>query len=898
MRNIIAPRMLLIAVLLTLLVAFGQYQNNPFSTQASRNNEAKLDAELRQLTRQHSQVEGSYREAAKPRIRVNEREHSVGVIVKLRDHSEAGQNEIQAEGFRVRACVGDLAVMEVAVDDLPKLAGLAAVKQVRAAKSKSLLSNHKVSLRPLSSPSSPAAFANDAASAAIKAPEARANFGMTGRGVIIGIIDSGIDWRHGDFRTADGKTRVKTLWDMSDNASTGPNGVGRVYSEADINAALQTTGTVNERDLNGHGTHVAGTAAGNGLGTGSAMSVGTFTGIAPEADLIVVKATRSTTEQATFWDDDLIAALSFINEQATAATKPFVINFSLGGQYSAHDGSDPIEQAIDNLLASGNGKQVVVAAGNEGEDGIHAGGVLAENNEAVIPFTVTSKADGLLAIYPAADAVSARIVKPNGSVIGPVSLFGLITSDPDVELENAPGESVNDPKAVLVIFKKRLAGQWKLLLQGTRINNGRYDVWTQDAGETQLDASVRDGLSSVASPATARRAISVGNFVTKTEYVDVNGALRLKTQQGSIGQIAISSSLGPSRDGRLTPMLTAPGSYIASTRSADYTVDSFTGGAVLPENLTNDGGKHCLAFGSSMSAATVTGTVALMLQANRNLDPGQIKRFLLRTVTNDRFTGASISPQFGYGKLNALGAVKAVLDNIAVSEFVSVSGASFSQETVGAPEMIMSGFGMNLTSSSANAGSGDLPTTLADVSLKITDSTGAVYLAPLFYASPSQINYLVPTDVALGIAKTEVVKLGGTVIARGAISINALWPALFADAQNGRGLAAANILRIKANGDRVNEPIQTPINLSVPSDTVYLQLYGTGLRGRSNLNNVKLTLGGTPLKVEYTGAQLQYFGLDQINAVVPASLAGRNRTLDLVLYVDGWAANIVQCKVQ
>ena len=575
-----------------------------------------------------------------------------------------------------------------------------------------------------------------------------------------------------------------------------------------------------------------------------------------------------------------------------------MINFSVGGQYSAHDGSDPIEQAIDNLLASGNGKQVVVAAGNEGEDGIHAGGVLAENNETVIPFTVTSKAEGLLAIYPAVDVVSARLMKPNGSVIGPVSLFDLITRDPDVELENAPGESVNAPKAVLVTFKKRLAGQWKLLLQGTRINNGRYDVWTQDVGETQLDASVRDGLSSVASPATARRAISVGNFVTKTEYVDVNGALRLKTQQGSLGQLAVSSSLGPSRDGRLTPLLTAPGSYIASTRSADYLVDSFTGGAVLPETLTNDGGKHCLSFGSSMSAATVTGTVALMLQANRNLDPGQLRRFLLRAVTNDRFTGASISPQFGSGKLNALGAVKAVMENLAVSEFVSVSGASFSQETVGAPEMIMAAFGMNLASSAANAGAGDLPTTLADVSLKITDSTGAVYLAPLFYASPSQINYLIPTGVALGIAKTEVVKQGGSVVARGAVSVNALWPGLFADAQNGRGMAAANILRIKANGDRVNESIQTPINLSIPGDTVYLQLYGTGLRGRSNLNNVKLTLGGTPLKIEYAGAQSQYFGLDQINAVVPTSLAGRNRTLDLVLYADGWAANIVQCKVQ
>lgn len=885
MCHLASPRMVLIAALFTLAVTFVQYRNAAFHSQAAPANETKLDAELRQFLRQPSRSE-----ADKVRGRINARDRSIGVIVRLRDERAATQNEVKASGLRWRARVGDIVVGEASADALLKLSGLTAVRQVRAAKFKQLLG--------VAPATAPAATANDAANAASKALAARTNFNLTGRGVMVGLIDSGIDWRHGDFRTAEGKTRIKALWDMSDSSGTGPNGVGRLYSEADINAALQSSGTLNERDLNGHGSHVAGTAAGNGLGTGGSLPAGTFTGIAPEADLIVVKATRSTTATATFADDDLIAALAFVNEQATAANKPFVINLSIGGQYSAHDGSDPVEQAIDNLLASGKGKQVVIAAGNDGANGIHAGGVLAENNEAVIPFTVTDKADGMLAIYQAADTVTARIVKPNGVVVGPVSLFGLVTNDPDVELENAPGETTDAPKAVLVTFKRRPIGPWKLILTGTHINNGRYDVWTQDAGGTQLDASVRDGLCSVSSPATARRAISVGNFVSKTDYVDVNGVPRSRTQQGIIGQLAFSSSTGPSRDGRLLPLLTAPGSYLASTRSSDYTIDSFTGNAVLPENLANDGGKHVVSFGSSMSAATVTGTVALMLQANRNLDAGQIKRLLLRTVTNDNFTGTSVSPQFGYGKLNALEAVRAVMDNVAASEFVSVSSASFNPETVAAAEMIMAGFGNGLTTTTASASGGELPTTLANISVRITDSAGTTALAPLFYASPNQINYLIPLGTALGVAKIEVVKQGGEVVARGAVSLNTLWPGLFADAQNGSGMAAANVLRIKANGDRMVESIQTPINLSIPGDTVYLQLYGTGLRGRSSLNNVKLTLGGTPLRVEYMGAQMQFFGLDQINAVIPASLAGRNRTLDLVLSVDGWVANVVQCKVQ
>jgi uncharacterized protein (TIGR03437 family) len=891
MRTTHQPHLWLLAVGFIALMTLSLCLTSAFIAQASPPNAEKLSTELRELHRQHFQPKSDAAEPRRQRIRANQQ--SVGVIIKLRDDNEITARELATKGVRLRARIGDLAVADVAIEDLSKLAGLDSVQHLRAAKFKTPLSEFKSTIPTLQS-----AYANDAANAAIKAPDARATFNLSGQGVIVGLIDSGIDWRHGDFRKADGKTRIKTLWDLSDQANTGPGGVGRVYTEADLNAALQNNGMVNERDLNGHGTHVAGTAVGNGLGTGGALPSGTFAGVAPEANLIVVKATRNTTEQATFADDDLIAALSFINEQAVANNQPFVINLSIGGHYSAHDGSDPVEQAIDNLLASGKGKQVVIAAGNEGEDNIHAGGILAETSEAVIPFTVTNKADGMLAIYEATDTVSAKIIKPNGAVVGPVALHGLITSDPDVELENAPGESATEPKAVLVTFKRRLTGQWKLVLTGTRINNGRYDVWTQDAGETQLDQSVRDGLSSVASPATARRAISVGNFVTKTEYVDVNGTPRLRTQQGFAGQLAMSSSLGPSRDGRLTPLLTAPGSYIASTRSADYTIDSFTGGSVPPEFLTNDGGKHYVAFGSSMSAATVTGTVALMLQANRNLTPDQIRRLLTRTVTNDQHTGAGVSARFGYGKLNALEAVKAAVENVAATEFVSVSGATFHPETVAAPEMIVSGFGLNLTTTTASAMTTPLPTTLAGVSVKLTDSTGVSQPAPLFYASPSQINYLIPSNLAPGIAKLEVVSSSGTVVARGAISVNSIWPGLFTTTQNGRGLVAADIVRVKPNGNQSLESIQNPIDLGIVGDKIYLQLYGTGLRGRTNLNAIKLTLGGTPLTVEYAGAQPQFFGLDQINAMVPTSLAGRNRTLDLVMYVDGWAVNVVQCKVK
>ena len=879
MRRTAQPKSLTCVIVLALLSAIFFSLNSSVSVQASREAENKLDADLQNLTR------GSRRtEEVRERIRMNERAGTVGVIITLDSDDE---NQV-LENSNIRARIGNLAVAEVEIENLTALAAQPYVRRLQSAKFKTPLSIKQNSLvTPV------AAAMNDAANSAIKAAQARTENNVTGKGVIIGMIDSGIDWRHGDFRKADGTTRVKALWDMSDAARTGPGGVGRVYTETEINNALQGSAIVNEKDVNGHGTHVAGTAAGNGLGTGNSVAAGTYTGIAPEADLIVVKATRSTTATASFADDDLIAAMSFVRTQATTLNEPFVINLSVGGHYSSHDGTDPLEIAVDNLIATGKGRQVVIAAGNEGKDSIHAGGILGENSDTTIPFSVTSNASGMIAVYPGNDAITAKIIKPNGAVVGPVKLYDLLTNDPDVELENAPGETATATKAILVTFKQRPAGNWKLILMGTRITNGRFDVWTQDAGETILDAAVRDNLCSVASPATARRAISVANYVTKTNYIDITGTPQNRTAQGTVGRIALSSSLGPSRDGRLSPQISAPGSYIASTLSADYQSDSLT--APAPEFITNDGGKHFVTYGTSMAAASVTGTVALMLQANRNLEPDQIRRLLIRTATSDGFTGSSISPQFGYGKLDAMEAVKAATENM--PEFVSVSSASYASDYVATPEMILSGFGKNLTNTT-EAATNSLPTTLAGISVKLTDQTGNFQLAPLFYASPAQINYQVPATVGFGTYKIEVVKNDGFVVARGSLNVNTVWPGIFSTTQNGRGLAAADVLRIKANGDRVYESINNPINLSNATDKVFLQLYGTGLRGRSNLSKVKAFLGGTSLVVEYVGSQNFFVGLDQLNVQIPGSLAGRNRTLDLVVYVDGWNANTVQCRVQ
>src|SRR5581483_10233328 len=311
-----------------------------------------------------------------------------------------------------------------------------------------------------------------------------------------------------------------------------------------------------------------GIAGGNGLGTANNVPAGAFAGIAPEADLVIVKANRP--GSSGFGDDDQIASLAWIRDRAAELnSSPFVINMSLGGHLSQHDGSDGVEKAIDNLLGGGNNRQVVIAAGNEGAAPLHAGGVLDQGADANVPFTLSSGSKAMIAVYNSADTVAVRLIKPDGTTIGPVAVGSTVTSDPDVDIEHAAGNAGSNANTVTLVFKKQPAGTFQLRFTGTKIVNGRWDVWDANDGATTLDASIRDGLEHVGSPATSRRAISAANYVVKTQFANVGGSMTIKNDEGQIGAGAASSSPGPTRDARIKPEIGAPGSYMVSTLSAD-----------------------------------------------------------------------------------------------------------------------------------------------------------------------------------------------------------------------------------------------------------------------------------------------------------------------------------------
>jgi uncharacterized protein (TIGR03437 family) len=223
----------------------------------------------------------------------------------------------------------------------------------------------------------------------------------------------------------------------------------------------------------------------------------------------------------------------------------------------------------------------------------------------------------------------------------------------------------------------------------------------------------------------------------------------------------------------------------------------------------------------------------------------------------------------------------------------AVSAASFRGAELAA-DSIASVFGQNLATGTASAASASLPTTLAGASVRVRDSAGAERLAPLFFASPGQINLLFPTGTALGVAE---ISAGATAV--GAVNTVSVSPGLFSANGNGQGVAAAVALRVRADGSRSFESVvAAPIDLGPPGDQVFLIMFGTGIRGRSSLGAVSARVGGVVSSVSFAGPQGDLFGLDQVNVLLPRSLQGRGGAVSVALTVDGKIANPVDINIR
>lgn len=510
---------------------------------------------------------------------------------------------------------------------------------------------------------------------------------LKGAGVVIGVIDSGFDIHHQNFRKPDETTRVLGIWDQriepnDPDALPGEQhpanfAVGVEYNEARINDALRINrGLVrtNDRDdddeVNGHGTHVLGIAAGDGSQAGNCRGTFVFVGVAPEAEILLVRLRAGNPELGE--STNLIDALEWIWRHPRAAGKPIVVNLSLGDNMGAHDGTSAVETAIEVETLIVPGHVLVKSAGNAGEDHQHAEGTVTTVAPVTIDFEVRprDRTDRRIDLwYSGAGRLDARLIRPGGGPVAartsPVFRPGVVTP-PWVAVPAATANrrvrvvvtsAVNNPfngaHRIHIVLDRGSsattpAGPWQLVLTNTGGADAPFDAWIERGKRVRQDKpphhaapcfrSHMTNAKTITVPGTTVGAITVGGYSQGTGFFN------------STGNVDDSSSRGPTRDGRTKPDLSAPGVAIKSAAAEEK------------DNCCCD---CCENFyvnmdGTSMAAPHVAGVVALMLQRNPTLPASEVKRILMDSA---RAHGGG-SPQapdnvIGAGKLNALAAVQA-----------------------------------------------------------------------------------------------------------------------------------------------------------------------------------------------------------------------------------------------
>jgi subtilisin family serine protease len=516
--------------------------------------------------------------------------------------------------------------------------------------------------------------------------------GFTGKGagVIVAVIDTGIDIFHESFKTAGGQTRILELWDQS--ATTGgsapPAGFtagGRVYNSVQINAALTAGPPFASVDTNGHGTHVAGTAAGNGRQDDRCSNPGHYVGVAPEAGLVVVKAialpapASGDTREALRW-----CAQAGARHALAGVSKPVVINCSFGSDLGAHDGNDYSDVSIDRILRPTGlpvpaGLAVVCSAGNEGFGSTHDSGTLGPTGQPAATATVSfympansSTPDPIAIWYDGVGSITVTVTAPAstafpgtnttgafapGGTGSPFTIGGMqvsITSPTAGSAAHGNKKEIN--LSISATNGRRMRdGVWTLTLVNTAAVVANYDIYSSSSHTDGYpvfrlptdsgDPPARRRNNTVSSPGMGRNAITVANY-SGNEIVD----------SSSRGPVAFPPGT-PS--GEVKPTIAGLGSAVTASRSRDDTD--------VPSSCCDQ--KVVDKTGTSMSSPHVAGLVALMFEKNRLLTFEQVRGHLQHSARQDGIPAAEapviIDPLpgirwgniWGAGKVNAQAAL-------------------------------------------------------------------------------------------------------------------------------------------------------------------------------------------------------------------------------------------------
>jgi subtilisin family serine protease len=566
---------------------------------------------------------------------------------------------------------------------------------------------------------------------------------VDGSGVLIGLIDTGVDLSHPDLRFPNGTSKVLYLWDQTVSGKP-PEGFtyGFECSRSEVNSAKCP-----EKDTFGHGTHVASIAASSGL------ALGNYRGIAPGASLIVVKSGAPVCDgdSWTFQESDIIDGLKYLVEKANALGKRLVLNLSFGGNIGSHDDTSPLELVLDDLSAQG--VVVVVAAGNEADSQVHVTGSLSLANSSRVGWGPTGQAHNAVVDvwYPTDRAVSATLVTPSGSAVpGPTRSDGIKTVDGLITILSATTAKGKEITVSVEANDTLQTSGWNLIL--SPVDEGpalRWDAWVDSDSCSYPAASFSSGegykidaSGTVTVPGTASGVITVGAYVSKNSWVNRLGK-KVSAQAYAVGEIADFSSRGPTRDGRTKPDVSAPGLFITAARSSYVSQD-----ANDPDQY------HRVLAGTSMASPHVAGVVALMLQYRPWLTPQAVRSLLVEGANLDDFTGfidvSEGSNEWGWGKADARTAtslfrVSSILDSLSQSFAVELT-------VDGQPHGLLHG-GKVLTLRFMSGSSHSLQvrgeTYTANTTRYIVTQHGAVFSANGAFKPGAQVQYLLSLESPL-----------------------------------------------------------------------------------------------------------------------------------------------------
>ena len=542
-------------------------------------------------------------------------------------------------GVEVNLRCGDILTARVPVASLAAVASLPGVEYVQAA--------------------TPVAPMMDVARPAARVDLVQQGAGLPraydGTGVVVGIIDSGFDYTHPAFYSADrSELRIKRVWEQGYDGGTPPEGFtygGEFDSPEEILAAAGDITT------NTHGTHVAGIAA------GADTTLGSYQGVATGADIVLVSISGVDTETNVNISD----AISYIYSYAESVGKPCVVNMSLGAQVGPHDGTSTFDVLSDAM--QGPGRLLVGSIGNFGATKLHASMV----SEGEAPDTLRTFVDYLRTLTASDNGGTIDIWGDPGMDLK-VNVFtyntrtseladsfslslpaGGVAESPEAsaELRGSIGEieaygevSPLNGKAHVQLYShvSGLRAGYEVGIEVITSSAGTVNVWG-DGNYIAFTSCGIEGYSdgdTSASPAeiggTGSSIVTVGAYVTRSTFDTENSGTM--TLEETVGDIASFSCCGPTADGRMKPDVAAPGCAIVSSASSNYSsISSLPVAGYFEWNDKNY--YYAYMQGTSMSSPFVAGVLATWLEANPQLAPADVRGILSSTASADEFTGAA-----------------------------------------------------------------------------------------------------------------------------------------------------------------------------------------------------------------------------------------------------------------